>query len=155
MLRNFLILAWDGYLAACRLVNCFMALVKNCVHEHWKFFCLAMMKCYVLYYGTNLKCLLVLRRAMQSLHVLSSEAPNLMLCHDRVGSRWGWSFDPLWATGWHEQCGRCPGRCVAWARLESDACWRVFTLSIYREAVDFVALFTRCFLMGYPLVLSQ
>ena len=56
-LRNLLILAWDGYLAAWRLVNWFMALVKNCVHEHWKLFCLAMMKCYVLYYGTNLKCL--------------------------------------------------------------------------------------------------
>ena len=47
-LRNLVILAWVGYFAAWRMVNWFMALVKNFVHEHWKLFSFAMMKCYVL-----------------------------------------------------------------------------------------------------------
>ena len=92
---------------------------------------------------------MVLWRGTQSLHVLSPEAPSLMLCYNWVGSRWRYSFDPLWAAGWHEQCGLCLGRCVAWARLELVACWRVFMLSIYWEAAVLMALSTRCFQSGY------
>ena len=47
-LRILVILAWDGYFTAWRMVNWFRALVKNVVHEHWKLFCFAMMRCNVL-----------------------------------------------------------------------------------------------------------
>ena len=91
---------------------------------------------------------MVLQRVTQSWHVLSPEAPSLMLCHNPVGSRRRCSFDPLWAAGWHEQCSLCPGSCVAQAQLELGVCWRVFMLSIYWEAVVFMELSTRCFLWG-------